>query len=110
MIRFTRRQFAALLGLGATIPLIAQPARAADHSVSIKSMTFNPAELTIAAGDTVTFVNEDGAPHTASANDGSFETGRLSKGDAASITFATAGSFDYFCKVHRKMKARITVV
>jgi plastocyanin len=109
MTRFSRRQFTAILGLGATLPLIAGPARAADHSVSIKSMKFSPAELTIAVGDTVTFTNEDGAPHTASANDGSFETGRLSKGASASVTFAAAGTFDYFCNVHKSMKAVIIV-
>ena len=57
----------------------------------------------------VTFTNKDGAPHTASANDGSFETGRLSKGASASVTFAAAGTFDYFCNVHKSMKAVIIV-
>lgn len=109
MIRFSRRQFTAMLGLGATLPLIAGPAHAANHSVSIKSMKFNPAELTIAVGDTVTFINEDGAPHTASANDGSFDTGKLTTGASAGVTFAAAGSFDYFCKVHPNMKALIIV-
>jgi hypothetical protein len=37
MIRLSRRQITAMLGLGATLPLIAQPARAADHSVTIKN-------------------------------------------------------------------------
>lgn len=109
MTDFSRRQFVTLLGLGATLPLIAGPARAADHSVMIRNMKFEPAELTIAAGDTVTFTNADGAPHTATADDGSFDTGKLKKGDSASLTFSTAGSFAYHCEIHRGMKAVLTV-
>jgi plastocyanin len=109
MVRLSRRQFTAMLGLGATLPLIAQPARAADHSVTIKNMKFDPAELTVAAGDTVTFTNADGAPHTATADDGNFDTGKLTKGQSASLIFASAGVFAYHCNIHRSMKATVTV-
>ncbi len=109
MNQLSRRQFTTLLGLGAALPLIAGPARAADHAVTIKNMKFDPAELTVAAGDSVTFTNADGAPHTATADDGSFDTGTLKKGDSVSITFAAAGVFAYHCAIHRSMKAVVTV-
>lgn len=106
---FTRRQFTRLCAAAGLLPLAAGPARASSHQISIKSMKFTPADLAIAVGDEVTFLNEDSAPHTASARDDSFDTGRLTKGQSATIRFTAAGDFDYFCKVHPSMKARITV-
>jgi plastocyanin len=96
----------ATLTLAAT--LFAFPALAASHTVEIKGMKFSPAAITVAAGDTITFVNKDGAPHTATAKDGSFDTGRLSQGDSATVTIGGAGSFDYICKVHPAMKGNVT--
>jgi plastocyanin len=61
---------------------IAGSAFAADHAVSISGMKFNPANLEVAAGDTVTFTNQDSAPHTATANDGSFDRARSSRSRA----------------------------
>ncbi|MCK0096999.1 cupredoxin family copper-binding protein [Yoonia sp. F2084L] len=84
-------------------------ANAADHVVTIKGFAFEPAVLTIAAGDSVTFVNEDGAPHTATANNGAFDTGNLGRGDQSKLTFSAAGTFDYFCSVHPNMTAQIVV-
>jgi plastocyanin len=87
--------------------MLAIPALAADHAVAIKGMKFVPAEISVAAGDTVTFTNEDSAPHTATANDGSFDTGRLSKGQSATVTISAAGDFAYICKVHPSMKGKV---
>ena len=87
--------------------LIAAPAFAADHVVTIKGMKFAPAELQVAVGDTVTFTNEDAAPHTATASDGSFDTGRLSRGQSATVTIESAGTFAYICTIHPAMKGTI---
>jgi plastocyanin len=87
--------------------LAAAPAFAADHAVEIKGMKFSVKSLNVAVGDTVTFTNTDGAPHTATANDGSFDTGRLNKGQSATVTITAAGVFAYFCAVHPSMKAEI---
>ncbi len=106
---FTRRHFTTACVAASLLPLAAGPARAATHQVSIKSMKFKPASLTIAAGDKVTFVNEDKAPHTATAKDGSFDTGKLTKGQSATISFGQTGKIGYFCQVHPMMKASITV-
>ncbi len=97
-----------LIGLSSLSLLTALPARAAtDHAVAIQGMKFNPADLTVAVGDTVTFTNMDGAPHTGTAKDGSFDTGRLSKGQSATVTIAAAGDHDYVCAVHPSMKGVI---
>ena len=104
-----RRQFLRLSAAAVALPVLATRAHAAEHIVTIKSFAFDPAELTIAVGDTVTFTNEDGAPHTATADDGSFDTGRLNRGQSAALTFGSEGSFSYFCSFHPNMKATITV-
>lgn len=75
----------------------------------IKGMKFEPASLQIAAGDTVTFINQDGAPHTATANSGAFETPRLGRGQSAAFTFSAKGRYDYFCAIHPRMKAVLVV-
>ncbi len=85
----------------------ATAAFAADHAVEIKGMKFSPATLSVAAGDTITFTNADAAPHTATANDGSFDTGRLNKGQSAIVTVA-AGTHDYKCLVHPSMKGSVS--
>ena len=84
------------------------PAFAADHLVEIQGMKFSVPSLEVAVGDTVTFTNLDAAPHTATAQDGASDTGRLGKGESATITIKEAGTFDYFCAVHPAMKAAIT--
>jgi amicyanin len=80
---------------------------AADHAVSISGMKFDPPKLEVAVGDTITFTNQDAAPHTATANDGSFDTGRLSRGQSATVTIGAAGTFDYICTIHPSMKGQI---
>lgn len=78
-------------------------------TVNIASFKFDPGTITVAKGTIVTFVNSDAAPHTATADDGSFDTGSISQGGSAKITFNTAGTFTYFCIFHPAMTASITV-
>lgn len=106
MTTATRREV--LVGISAVAALAALPARAAtDHAVAIQGMKFAPADLSVAVGDTVTFTNMDSAPHTGSAKDGSFDTGKLSKGKSATVTISAAGDHAYFCKIHTAMKGVI---
>ncbi|MEJ6401669.1 cupredoxin domain-containing protein [Yoonia sp. 2307UL14-13] len=113
MSNITRRMALRLAVTAAAAPLAAKMAaadgHATTHTVAIRDFAFAPANLTISAGDTVRFVNEDSAPHTATADNGSFDTGRLSGGQAASLKFSSAGTFSYFCAVHPNMKGSITV-
>ena len=88
--------------------LAALPAFAADHAVTIKGMKFTPATLAVAVGDTITFTNEDAAPHTATADDGAFDTGRLAKGQSAQVTVAAAGDHAFKCLVHPMMKGKVS--
>ena len=98
-----------LFAAAALLAMFAAPsAYAAEHAVSIKGMKFNPPALELAVGDTITFTNEDAAPHTATADDGAFDTGRLNKGESATVTVDAAGAHPYICLVHPSMKGTVT--
>jgi plastocyanin len=84
-----------------------RPAKAEGASVEIHHFRFSPAEIEIAAGNTVSFTNLDLVPHTAT-GDG-FDTGTLKKGESKEITFSEAGEFPYLCTLHRHMTGRIRV-
>ncbi len=103
----TRR--GALSGLMALpLVLVAGKSHAATHQVSIEGFAFSPADLSVAVGDTVVFTNADGAPHTATAEDGSFDTGRLNRTQSGEITITAAGSHAYRCAFHPNMRGTIT--
>ncbi|MCJ7472114.1 MAG: cupredoxin family copper-binding protein [Actinobacteria bacterium] len=78
-----------------------------DHEVIIENFAFNPSDLTIKVGDTVTWTNNDGAAHTVKMD--TFESDNLSKGDSFSFTFSDAGAFEFICGVHPSMKGKIIV-
>lgn len=65
------------------------------------NFVFNPKDVVIPVGTTVIWVNQDGAPHTATADDGAaFKSDLLSKGQSFSHTFDKIGDFPYFCELH----------
>ncbi len=107
----TRRNFLrAGAAVTATLPLWATAARAqTTHTVTIRNMAFSPAELRIAPGDTVTWVNEDRMRHSATDLDGAFDTDLLGNGESASLTFDTEGTFNYRCRPHGNMRGTIIV-
>lgn len=110
MTTLTRRQLLRrAAGATVALPALAVAARAATHQVAIQGFGYSPASIIIAAGDTVVFTNNDGAPHTATADSGAFDTGRLNRGASAQLTFSTPGTYTYFCTFHRNMKGTITV-
>jgi plastocyanin len=83
--------------------------KSTSHDVSIKDMKFDPADLDIAVGDTVTWTNNDDRDHTVVAKDKTFQSDNLSKGDTYQYTFKKAGKFSYSCSYHPRMKGTITV-
>jgi plastocyanin len=87
----------------------ASPATGATAEVTIVDFAFDPAELRVAAGTTVTWTNQDGVPHTATAEDGSFDTGTIDGGASASHTFAAPGTFAYVCAFHPTMTGIVAV-
>ena len=78
-------------------------------TVSIRDFFFDPANIAVAPGTTVRWVNQGNAPHTVTANDRSFDSGRLNPGQSFTHTFQGAGTFSYFCEIHPHMTASVTV-
>ena len=89
------------------LALLCAPASAADHAVDIKGTSFEPNRIEVAVGDTVTFTNTNRAQHTATADDGSFDTGRLKMGETATVTIESAGTIAFKCTVHPGMRGTI---
>ena len=93
----------------ATISLSAVAARAADLEVKIDNFTFTPQRLTVKAGTTVTWTNEDDIPHTVASSTKAFKSKALDTDDKFSFTFTTPGSYEYFCSLHPHMTGAIVV-
>jgi amicyanin len=79
--------------------------------VSIANSVFAPKELIVTAGTTVTWVNADDVPHTvtSTASPPLFDSRTLRADHTFSFEFKTAGTYDYFCKVHPDMTGKVVV-
>jgi len=77
--------------------------------VTIDNFSFGPGELNVAVGTTVKFVNHDDIPHNVVEKNKTFRSKPLDTDDSYSYTFASAGTFDYFCGLHPKMVGKIIV-
>ena len=90
-------------------PVAAAGAAAGGAKVSIANFAFAPAEITVAPGATVTWSNDDGAPHGLAYNDGAKGTDVLLPGASFSRTYDKPGSYEYTCAVHAYMTGKVTV-
>src|SRR5690348_10003656 len=101
-----------LAWLGRPIPTAADPAQQTDdqqRGVSITAFTFEPAEMTIDAGTSITWVNTDGVPHT-STGLSRLWGGVLTTDESFTYSFDTPGTYPYFCEIHPAMVGSIIVV
>ncbi len=85
------------------------PVTGNEAKVTISNFAFDPATITVKAGQTVVWTNEDVTPHTVVADDNSFQSPSIAKGQTFTHTFTTAGTFSYHCSIHPKMKAQVVV-
>ena len=110
MKTLNRRDFGVDFGLtlAAAILLPVTNARADDMEVHIDNFVFQPAELKIKAGTTVTWTNRDDIPHTVVAA-GKFRSKTLDTDDKCTFTFTNAGDYKYFCALHPHRTGMIKV-
>jgi plastocyanin len=78
-------------------------------AVTISGFAFGPVSISVPAGSTVTWTNQDATAHTVTADDGSFDSGSLAQGATFSQTFDTPGTYTYHCAIHSSMTGTITV-
>lgn len=77
--------------------------------VTMQNSAYQPANMQVRVGTTVTWTNRDMVPHSVTFKNGMKESGLLSQGQSFSYTFTTPGTYQYFCTVHPSMIATITV-
>jgi amicyanin len=95
--------------LVAAATFAARSAPTADAEVDIDQFTFLPQRITVKAGTTVTWINEDDVPHTIVSSSKVFKSKALDTADKFSFTFTTPGTYDYFCSVHPHMTGAVVV-
>ena len=77
--------------------------------VHIHNYLFVPEVVTIHAGQSVEWIQDDDDAHTATADDTSWDSGRLDKGQTFTRVFAKAGTYAYDCAYHEYMRGRVIV-
>jgi plastocyanin len=99
-------------GAGETTESEPAPSGEASKSekVNIVEFTYQPDPVVVQVGGKVIWQNQDTAPHTATADDESWDTGTIEKGKIGSETFKEAGKFAYFCEIHPDMRGTVEVV
>ncbi len=78
--------------------------------VDISNFEYDPDPVQVEAGGKVIWLNEDSVAHTATADDGSFDTGEIDEGKLKSETFKQPGTYTYHCEIHPQMHGTIEVV
>ena len=86
-------------------------AAGAADTIRIKDFLYDPDPVTVKAGQEITVVNEDSAPHTVTqeGDSPSFDSDTVKGGASGSLTFSKTGTYAYYCLFHPTMKGRVTV-
>ena|SRR5438270_13172300 len=85
-------------------------AKATKSEIVIDNFSFSPKTFTVTPGATMTWINHDNVPHVVTSTDDQFKKSPVLKtGQRFSNTFATAGTYSYFCSIHPRMTAQIIV-
>jgi plastocyanin len=102
--------FVLTVGTRQNLPVSAGDKPASGAAVKIDNFSFGPAEITIPAGTTVTWTNNDDVPHVVTSDDNKlFKSKALDTDDHFSFTFTKPGTYNYYCAIHPKMTAKIVV-
>ncbi|HEX6134693.1 MAG TPA: cupredoxin family copper-binding protein [Longimicrobiales bacterium] len=96
-------------GLVVLLALLSGCGRGGHQVVEMAGFEFQPAYLAAQVGDTIEFVNRDGVPHTATASDGSWDSGRLDADSSWQWVATERGAVSYTCALHPSMNGRIDV-
>jgi len=81
---------------------------AVGNNIVVSGFSFNPNELSVKIGDTITWENQDSAVHTV-VSTSLFESEVLNKGEKFSFTFDKTGEYNYNCGIHPSMRGKIIV-
>lgn len=79
------------------------------HVIEITGFSFQPQNLIVSVGDTIVWINKDVAPHTATANDTSWDTGEIKENVIGTLVVNKPEEREYFCSFHPVMRGRLIV-
>jgi plastocyanin len=105
----TRRMFAIGAALSAASLLSLTAQAAGTNDIVIDQFSFAPHRLVVKAGAVVTWINQDDTPHTVASSTHLFKSKALDTADKFSFTFATPGTYEYFCSLHPHMTGTVVV-
>ncbi len=77
--------------------------------MEIDNFSLGPQTLTVSVEATVTWTNRDDIPHSVVSTDGVFKSKVRDTDEKFSYTFATAGTYSYYCSTHSKMTGKVVV-
>jgi len=97
--------------LGGMAAAPAAEAQAVEAQATIDNFSFSPAELTVAVGTRVTWINRDDIPHTVTdaATPRTMKSPPLDTGESFAFTFDRPGVYAYFCSLHPHMQGSVVV-
>jgi plastocyanin len=102
--------FALFQGAKPSLAMSPEDKTASGATIKIDNFSFGPATITIPAGSTVTWTNNDDVPHVVTSDDNKlFKSKALDTDDRFSFTFTKPGTYNYYCAIHPKMTAKIVV-
>jgi plastocyanin len=84
-------------------------AGAGEQTVEMKGLSFVPEEITVAVGDTVTWMNQDTDHHDTEGDGNDINSPDMAQGAKYSFTFPAAGRFEYHCRIHTYMRGTVIV-
>lgn len=102
------RRLLCLAAISLLVVLISAPlawAQGREVTVTMRDNFFEPANVTVEPGTTVTWVQEGNNPHTTTSYDGLWDSGMIAggSGESFSFTFEEPGTYDYFCRPHEQL-------
>lgn len=109
MLKRSKLNFVLILMLAISAVAVVGRTTTNPNEIVIENFSFEPATLTVKVGTTVTWVNRDDEPHTATATDKRFNSKTLDNGDRFSQEFNAPGVYNYYCALHPKMTGKIIV-
>jgi plastocyanin len=115
VISIVFRRFASVAAVLGLLSSSAGPAPAAErpkpvsHTVTIDALVFQPAVVTVTAGDTIVWVNKDPFPHTVTSTAGGFDSRTIDPGGSWRYKAVKKGQFEYLCTFHPTMVATLRV-
>jgi plastocyanin len=109
LVKQSLRAFAAGVAVCCAVYAVHAAAPSAESRVAVDNFTFNPDVITVPVGTKIVWENSDDIPHSIVETQGKFHSPALDTEDKYGFTFATAGTFEYFCGLHPHMTGKVVV-